>query len=72
MMEAGLEVQPVDVKNISFFDEVQPLIYDGEKLLDEPFLDIRDQVTTKGSEQGLLGLAFHPNFQENGALFSMM
>lgn len=28
----GFEVQPVDVKNISFFDDVQPLIYDGRKL----------------------------------------
>lgn len=33
------------------------------------FLDIRDRVRSSGGEQGLLGLAFHPDFQENGRLF---
>lgn len=28
----GYEVQPVDVKNISFFEDVTPMIYDGRKL----------------------------------------
>ena len=32
------------------------------------FLDISSQVTT-GSEQGLLGLAFHPNYSSNGLFF---
>ncbi len=31
----------------------------------ETFLDIRDRVRV-GSEQGLLGLAFHPDFEKNG------
>lgn len=34
----------------------------------EPFLDIRSLVKA-GGEQGLLGLAFHPRFAENGRLF---
>jgi glucose/arabinose dehydrogenase len=29
------------------------------------FLDIRNRVGSKGNEQGLLGLAFHPNFKDN-------
>ncbi len=32
------------------------------------FLDIRDQVRA-GGEQGLLGVAFHPRFRENGYLY---
>ncbi len=38
-------------------------------LLDEPFLDISKKVKTAGSEQGLLGLAFHPRYMENGLFF---
>lgn len=45
------------------------LIYDGERLLDTPFLDIQGRVGSNGSEQGLLGLAFHPNYKNNGAFF---
>jgi glucose/arabinose dehydrogenase len=35
-------------------------------LRDAPFLDITDRVGSDGSEQGLLGLAFHPDFLANG------
>jgi glucose/arabinose dehydrogenase len=45
------------------------LIHDGAELLELPYLDIRDQVRDKGSEQGLLGLAFHPDYSENGYFF---
>lgn len=33
------------------------------------FLDIRNQVKDSGNEEGLLGLAFHPNYNTNGYLF---
>jgi glucose/arabinose dehydrogenase len=35
-------------------------------VLPTPFLDIRSLVTTGGSEQGLLSVAFHPQFKTNG------
>ncbi|MDP9363908.1 MAG: PQQ-dependent sugar dehydrogenase [Chloroflexota bacterium] len=35
----------------------------------EPFLDVSDRITAEGTEQGLLGLAFHPNYAENGTFF---
>ncbi|MFN2203823.1 MAG: PQQ-dependent sugar dehydrogenase [Caldilineaceae bacterium] len=44
------------------------IVQDG-KLLAEPFLDIRDLVTSDGSEQGLLGLAFAPDFSDTGHFF---
>lgn len=36
---------------------------------EKAFLDIRDLVGTNGSERGLLGIAFHPRFQENGYFY---
>jgi glucose/arabinose dehydrogenase len=41
---------------------------DGE-LLAAPFLDISDRVGSSQSEQGLLGLAFHPGYAENGRFY---
>lgn len=35
----------------------------------QPFLDIVQLVNSRDSERGLLGLAFHPNYQENGYFF---
>ncbi|HEY1409481.1 MAG TPA: PQQ-dependent sugar dehydrogenase, partial [Promineifilum sp.] len=42
------------------------IIEDGQ-LLTEPFLDIDDRVSSNSSEQGLLGLAFHPDYASDGA-----
>jgi glucose/arabinose dehydrogenase len=39
------------------------------KLLSGPFLDLRGRVLSRGSEQGLLGLAFAPDFGSSGYLF---
>ncbi len=38
-------------------------------LLPTPFLDISARVLSTGSEQGLLGLAFHPNYARNGFFY---
>lgn len=37
--------------------------------VDRPFLDITDRVLAGGIEQGLLGLAFHPDYANNGRFF---
>lgn len=37
--------------------------------LDEPFLDVTDVVGTNGSERGLLSMAFHPDYAENGLFY---
>lgn len=44
-------------------------IFDGSALLSKPFLDISRQVVDRGNEQGLLGLAFHPDYEQNGVFF---
>lgn len=44
------------------------ILENGQKRA-EPFLDLRDKVTTGGNEQGLLGLVFHPDYKNNGLFF---
>ena len=44
------------------------ILRDGE-VLPDPFLDIVDLVNSNGNEQGLLSVAFHPNYAESGLVF---
>jgi glucose/arabinose dehydrogenase len=44
------------------------LIWDGAGLLPSPFLDVSSLIACCG-EQGLLGLAFHPDYAGNGEFF---
>lgn len=44
-------------------------IFQDGQLLETPFLDIDERVGSSSNEQGLLGLAFHPNYAENGLFF---
>lgn len=50
------------------FGRVRVIDADGA-LLDEPFLDLTAEVQAGDQEQGLLGLAFHPDYADNGRLF---
>ncbi len=34
-----------------------------------PFIDINDRVTNAGGEEGLLAVAFHPNYNDNGYFY---
>jgi len=45
------------------------LILQNDQLLVQPFLDIHSEVESHGTEQGLLGLAFHPHYAQNGTFF---
>jgi len=45
------------------------LIYNGNQILATPFIDISSKVDDGGSEEGLLGLAFHPNYENNGFFY---
>lgn len=44
------------------------IVRDGQRLA-QPFLDIADRVGSSASEQGLLSVAFHPDYQRNGQFF---
>lgn len=44
------------------------VVWDGTKILPEPFIDLSALVSCCG-EQGLLSVAFHPRYAENGLLF---
>ncbi|WP_298401591.1 PQQ-dependent sugar dehydrogenase [uncultured Chloroflexus sp.] len=44
------------------------ILRDGQRL-DEPFLDLRALVGSRGNEQGLLSIAFHPQFAANSRFF---
>lgn len=43
------------------------ILQDGSRI-EAPFLDVSGAISSEG-EQGLLGLAFHPQYAENGRLF---
>lgn len=44
-------------------------VLENDSLLGEPFLDISNKISTRGSEQGLLGMALDPDFAENGIFY---
>ena len=43
----------------------QVYVYESDSLNEEPFIDVSDQLTEIAGEMGLLGMAFHPNYQQN-------
>lgn len=43
----------------------QVYVYESGSLNEEPFIDVSDQLIEITGEMGLLGMAFHPNYQQN-------
>jgi glucose/arabinose dehydrogenase len=44
-------------------------VWNGERIRSVPYLDISGRVNSGGGEQGLLGMAFHPDFKTNRFFF---
>src|SRR5215217_6577423 len=44
-------------------------VWKNAHLLSSAFLDATSLITSAGSEQGLLSLAFHPDYRNNGFFF---
>lgn len=49
----------------------QILIYKNGAFLSTPFLNIQPIVNSSGSEQGLLALAFHPEYETSGRFYTL-
>jgi len=76
LVASGLE-RPVDIRNAAdgsgrLFVIEKPgriRIIKDDVLVSEPFLDILGEVRSSGNEQGLLGLVFHPQYNDNGYFY---
>jgi glucose/arabinose dehydrogenase len=67
-----LDLQSVPGDRSRLFVVEQPgriRIVRSGNVLSTPFLDVSARVGSSGDEQGLLGLAFHPRYSENGRFF---
>jgi glucose/arabinose dehydrogenase len=61
---------PDDVRRFVVLQGGKIVIMNQDGLVrSEPFLDISDLVNDNSIEQGLLGVAFHPTYAQNGRLF---
>src|SRR5215210_486220 len=69
-LERPVDLQPDGSGRLFVIEKAGRIrILEKDQLLEAPFLDITDRVGSEGNEQGLLGLAFHPQYQENGRFF---
>jgi glucose/arabinose dehydrogenase len=65
-------VQPDDASDLMFVTEQRGVIYSfsaNNSQQADVFLDITDRVNRGGNEEGLLGLVFGPDYQENGYFY---
>lgn len=52
------------------FKDGRVMIFDDSGLRQQPYLDIRDRVASGAFEQGLLSIAFHPSYAQNGFFYA--
>ena len=67
----GIEHDPVDAERLYVVEQggvIRAFDIDPEVASTDAYLDITDRVSS-GGERGLLGLAFHPDYAENGYVF---
>ena len=70
-------VKPVDIASNNIDENLYVVEQRGtiqilnpkSKIKGETFLDLRSKVNSSANEQGMLGLAFHPNYLQNGYFF---
>jgi glucose/arabinose dehydrogenase len=64
-----LTVAPGDNTRLFVIEQIGRIrIIENGQLVETPFIDLTGQITA-GGERGLLGLAFHPDYQNNGLFY---
>ena len=68
----GVEFAPGDTEHTFVADQIGVVhVVGSDGVRDQPFLDVRDRLVELSDyeERGLLGLAFHPDFEANDRVF---
>jgi plastocyanin len=66
----GFEVPPNESGRYFIVDRVgQVYVHESGSLREEPFIDVSEKLTEITGEMGLLGMAIHPNYGENGKFY---
>lgn len=69
-LQRPVDLQPDGSGRLFVIEKVGRIrIIQNDQLIETPFLDITDRVGSGGNEQGFLGLAFHPQYAQNGRFF---
>jgi len=69
-LQRPVDLQPDGSRRLFIIEKAGRIrIMENDQLLEAPFLDITERVGNNGNEQGLLGLAFHPQYAQNGRFF---
>jgi glucose/arabinose dehydrogenase len=66
----GMATPPNDPNKMFVLEQAGTIrVVQNGSLLPDPLLDITDRVGSAGNEQGLLGIALHPDFASNGYFY---
>ena len=69
-LERPVDLQPDGSGRLFVIEKAGRIrIIENGGLIETPFLNIENRVNASSNEMGLLGLAFHPNYAQNGYFF---
>ena len=69
-LERSVDLQPDGSGRLYILEKPGRIrLYENGQLAPTPFLDINDRVNDDSNEMGLLGLAFHPQYAQNGYFY---
>jgi len=69
-LDRPVDLQPDGLGRLFVVEKIGHIhIIENGQLIQTPFLNIDDRVNDSSNEMGLLGLAFHPNYTQNGYFY---